>query len=200
MEASNSDQFASRPGSGTAPSNSWIKTNGFILGLFAVVILAFLFPDPGAFCDSVKEKIWHEYGLLLTAQILLGVIALFGTVSLLIYLASHLARLNRRRRDRLLFLLGKKDARDGSSAGGTNIRFATRSEPDTSPDHVLSPVPVVHERTPGEPLGENCTTTVSNRSSAKLAISRILSWKLFSVVLWPTLTIVGRQESVRRSP
>jgi len=56
------------------------------------VILFFVY---SAFCDSVKEKIWHEYGLLLTAQILLGVIALFGTVSLLIYIASHLARMNR---------------------------------------------------------------------------------------------------------
>jgi len=56
------------------------------------VILFFVY---SAFCDSVKQKIWHEYGLLLTAQILLGVIALFGTVSLLIYVASRLARLNR---------------------------------------------------------------------------------------------------------
>jgi solute carrier family 10 (sodium/bile acid cotransporter), member 7 len=56
------------------------------------IILFFVY---SAFCDSVKEKIWQEYGLLLTAQILLGVITLFGTVSLLIYIASHLARLNR---------------------------------------------------------------------------------------------------------
>src|SRR3984885_1746795 len=56
------------------------------------VILFFVY---SAFCDSVKEKIWQQYGLVLTAQILLCVIALFGTVSLLIYFASHLARLNR---------------------------------------------------------------------------------------------------------
>jgi solute carrier family 10 (sodium/bile acid cotransporter), member 7 len=56
------------------------------------VILFFVY---SAFCDSVKEKIWHEYGLLLTVQILLCVTVLFGIVSLLIYLASHLARLNR---------------------------------------------------------------------------------------------------------
>jgi solute carrier family 10 (sodium/bile acid cotransporter), member 7 len=56
------------------------------------VILFFVY---SAFCDSVKEKIWNEYGLLLTAQILLCVVVLFGTVSLLIYLATHLARLNR---------------------------------------------------------------------------------------------------------
>ena len=56
------------------------------------VILFFVY---SAFCDSVKEKIWHEYGLLLTIQILLCVAALFGTVSLLIYIASSLAHLNR---------------------------------------------------------------------------------------------------------
>ena len=33
---------------GVEGAKSWIKTNGFILGLFAVVGLAFLFPDPGS--------------------------------------------------------------------------------------------------------------------------------------------------------
>ena len=42
-----------------------------------------------------ETKIWHQYGILLTAQILLEVAILFGTVSLLIYLAVRLARLNR---------------------------------------------------------------------------------------------------------
>src|SRR3984957_10187909 len=56
------------------------------------VILFFVY---SAFCDSVKEKIWQQYGLILTAQILLCVMALFGTISLLIYFAAHLARLNR---------------------------------------------------------------------------------------------------------
>jgi len=56
------------------------------------VILFFVY---SAFCDSVKEKIWNEYGLLLTAQILLCVVVLFASVSLLIYLATHFARLNR---------------------------------------------------------------------------------------------------------
>ena len=43
----------------------------------------------------MKQKIWHQYGILLTAQILLELAFLFGTVSLLIYLAARLARLNR---------------------------------------------------------------------------------------------------------
>ena len=31
---------------------AWIKTNGFILGLFAVVLLAFVFPDPPRATDG----------------------------------------------------------------------------------------------------------------------------------------------------
>jgi len=44
------------------------------------VILFFVY---SAFCDSVKERIWQQYGLLLTGQILAGVVALFSSVSLL---------------------------------------------------------------------------------------------------------------------
>ncbi len=71
----------------------WVDANKkWVNRISNTVILFFVY---GAFCDSVKEKIWHEYGLLLTAQILLCVAILFGTVSLLICLATHLARLNR---------------------------------------------------------------------------------------------------------
>jgi solute carrier family 10 (sodium/bile acid cotransporter), member 7 len=71
----------------------WVDANKkWVNRISNAVILFFVY---SAFCDSVKEKIWHEYGLLLTAQILLCVTMLFGIVSLLIYLASHLARLNR---------------------------------------------------------------------------------------------------------
>ncbi len=56
------------------------------------IILFFVY---SAFCDSIKERIWHEYGLLLTVQILLCVATLFSTISALIYFASRLARLNR---------------------------------------------------------------------------------------------------------
>ena len=53
------------------------------------------------------RRLWQQYGLLLTGQILAGVVALFSSVSLLIYLASHLARLNREDCDCMLFLLPK---------------------------------------------------------------------------------------------
>jgi sodium/bile acid cotransporter 7 len=71
----------------------WVDANKKWVGRISnTVILFFVY---SAFCDSVKERIWREYGLLLTAQILLCVVILFGTVSLLIYVATRLARLNR---------------------------------------------------------------------------------------------------------
>jgi sodium/bile acid cotransporter 7 len=71
----------------------WVDANKkWVNRISNSIILFFVY---SAFCDSVKQRIWHEYGLLLTVQILLCVAALFGFVSLLIYLASHLARLNR---------------------------------------------------------------------------------------------------------
>ncbi len=71
----------------------WVDANKkWVNRISNTVILFFVY---SAFCDSVKEKIWHEYGLLLTVQILLCVVTLFGTISILIYLATHLARLNR---------------------------------------------------------------------------------------------------------
>jgi sodium/bile acid cotransporter 7 len=71
----------------------WVDTNKKWLNRISnAVILFFVY---SAFCDSVKEKIWQQYGLLLTGQILAGVVSLFGSVSLLIYFASRLAHLNR---------------------------------------------------------------------------------------------------------
>ncbi len=71
----------------------WVDANKkWVNRISNTVILFFVY---SAFCNSVKERIWHQYGLLLTVQILFCVAALFGTVSLLIYLAAHLARLKR---------------------------------------------------------------------------------------------------------
>src|SRR5580704_3323835 len=65
----------------------WVDANKkWVNRISNTVILFFVY---SAFCDSVKEKIWHEYGILLTVQILLCVAALFGVISLLIYLSSH---------------------------------------------------------------------------------------------------------------
>ena len=51
-----------------------MKTNGFILGLFAVVILAFLFPDPGARNGWMHPELVLNVGiaLILFLQGLMG--------------------------------------------------------------------------------------------------------------------------------
>lgn len=48
-----------------------------------------------AFCDSVAEKIWQRHGLLVTGQVLFGVVFLFATVSGLVYLTCNALRLSR---------------------------------------------------------------------------------------------------------
>src|SRR6202035_1776258 len=44
---------------------AWIKTNGFILGLFAVVLLAFIFPDPGARNGWLHPDVVQNLGIAL---------------------------------------------------------------------------------------------------------------------------------------
>jgi sodium/bile acid cotransporter 7 len=48
-----------------------------------------------AFCDSVEGRIWEHYGIGLTIEALVGVVALFTTVSLVAWSASHAMRLER---------------------------------------------------------------------------------------------------------
>ena len=45
--------------------SSWIKTNGFILGLFGVVLLAFLFPDPAARHGWLHPDLVQNIGIAL---------------------------------------------------------------------------------------------------------------------------------------
>ena len=86
MNNAHGTPFQKRETGGVYANKKWVNR------ISNTVILFFVY---SAFCNSVKERIWHQYGLLLTVQILLCVAALFGTVSLLIYLAAHLARLKR---------------------------------------------------------------------------------------------------------
>ena len=72
---------------------SWIDTNKRWVNLISNSVILFIVYT--AFCDSVNERIWDKYGLELTAGVLLSVTLLFGTMSLLIYLASLAAKLNR---------------------------------------------------------------------------------------------------------
>ena len=48
-----------------------------------------------AFCDSVEGRIWEHYGIGLTVKVLIGVIALFTSVSLFVWAVSSVARLER---------------------------------------------------------------------------------------------------------
>ncbi|HSI85012.1 MAG: bile acid:sodium symporter family protein [Candidatus Methylacidiphilales bacterium] len=54
-----------------------------------------LFIVYSAFCESVEEKIWHKFGILLTLQVLAVVLFLFAAMSLLIYGSCSLLRLPR---------------------------------------------------------------------------------------------------------
>ena len=47
------------------PLWTWIKTNGFILGLFAVVLLAFIFPDPAARNGWLHPDLVQNIGIAL---------------------------------------------------------------------------------------------------------------------------------------
>ncbi len=44
---------------------AWIRSNGFILGLFGVVILAFLFPQPGAQGGWLHPDLVSNFGIAL---------------------------------------------------------------------------------------------------------------------------------------
>ncbi|PTY03476.1 bile acid:sodium symporter [Verrucomicrobia bacterium LW23] len=52
-----------------------------------------LFIVYSAFCESVEENIWAKYGIVLTLQVLVLVLVLFGGMSLLIFAACKLLRL-----------------------------------------------------------------------------------------------------------
>src|ERR1700759_5763973 len=71
MEASEREQVANRSESRAQsmasgfPWRTWVKTNGFILGLFAVVLLAFLFPDPAARNGWLHPDLVQNIGIAL---------------------------------------------------------------------------------------------------------------------------------------
>jgi sodium/bile acid cotransporter 7 len=54
-----------------------------------------LFIVYSAFCESVQEKVWERYGLLLTGQVMGLVSVLFLVMSLLVFVANRLLRLSR---------------------------------------------------------------------------------------------------------
>src|ERR1700722_16734477 len=71
MKSSQEEKLANgpKPDAGTrgigAILGFWIKTNGFILGLFAVVLLAFIFPDPAARNGWLHPDLLQNLGIAL---------------------------------------------------------------------------------------------------------------------------------------
>src|SRR6201981_1725 len=72
---------------------AWIDANKGWVNLISNSVILFIVYT--AFCDSVNERIWDKYGVVLTLGVLLSVAVLFGIMSLLIYLTSLAAKLNR---------------------------------------------------------------------------------------------------------
>jgi solute carrier family 10 (sodium/bile acid cotransporter), member 7 len=72
---------------------AWIDANKGWVNLISNSVILFIVYT--AFCDSVSERIWNKYGIILTVGVLLSVVLLFGVMSALIYLTSFAAKLNR---------------------------------------------------------------------------------------------------------
>jgi len=124
---------------------------------------SFFLSSTTAFCDSVIERIWDKYGVVLTVEVLLIVVFLFVTISLLIYLTSRVARLNREDSIACVLLFGKKDFGDGCTSGDADFWRELRPQFDLVADHVLSPVPAFRERNVGKPVGKQRTSARSKR-------------------------------------
>jgi solute carrier family 10 (sodium/bile acid cotransporter), member 7 len=71
----------------------WVDDRRPILNILSNGVILFIVYT--AFCDSVEGRIWEHYGIGLTLQVLLGVVALFTTVSLLVWTVSKLTKLHR---------------------------------------------------------------------------------------------------------
>jgi solute carrier family 10 (sodium/bile acid cotransporter), member 7 len=81
-------------GMGTRPFvREWVDARRSWLNILSNgVILLIVYT---AFCDSVEGRIWEHYGIGLTVRVMIGVIALFTTVSLFVWAVSNAARLER---------------------------------------------------------------------------------------------------------
>ena len=85
---------------------AWIDANKSWVNLTSNSVILFIVYT--AFCDSVNERIWDKYGIVLTVGVLVSVALLFGIMSLLIYLTSLAAKLNREDRIAVYFCSVKK--------------------------------------------------------------------------------------------
>jgi sodium/bile acid cotransporter 7 len=72
---------------------NWVDANRRWINIVSNGVILFIVYT--AFCDSVEGKIWQHYGIELTLDVFAVVIVLFTTVSLLVWFASRVARLDR---------------------------------------------------------------------------------------------------------
>lgn len=73
--------------------SAWIDANKPWVNRISNTVVLFIVYT--AFCDSVEERIWSQYGFSLTGQVLFIVILLFAGMSVLIYLTGLAVQLNR---------------------------------------------------------------------------------------------------------
>jgi hypothetical protein len=136
---------------------------------YRLPIRVILFIVYTAFCDSVAERIWNKYGVILTVEVLLIFVCLFRTVSLLIYLTSRAARLNREDAIAVYFCSVKKTLAMGVPLAVLIFWLSRRSQSDFVADYVLSPVPAFGERIVGEPVGESTNDNERWRAAKDMA-------------------------------
>lgn len=71
----------------------WVEVHKAWVGRISNAVILFIVYS--AFCDSVQNHIWAQHGLAMTLLVLLFVVALFSSMSLLIYFTCRLVRMNR---------------------------------------------------------------------------------------------------------
>ena len=71
----------------------WVDARRSWLNLVSNGVILFIVYT--AFCDSVEGRVWEHYGIGLTVKVLIGVVALFTGVSLLVWAICNAARLER---------------------------------------------------------------------------------------------------------
>jgi solute carrier family 10 (sodium/bile acid cotransporter), member 7 len=71
----------------------WVDANQRLVNILSNGVILFIVYT--AFCDSVEGGLWQHYGIGLTLNVLAAVFVLFSSVSLLVWIACALARLNR---------------------------------------------------------------------------------------------------------
>lgn len=72
---------------------AWVDARKIWVNRLSNAVILFIVYS--AFCDSVQEKVWERYGLLLTGRVIVLVTVLFSVMSLLVFVANRLLRLPR---------------------------------------------------------------------------------------------------------